>query len=176
MQQPDAPVLPLSAIRVDWTINARAATRRETTLEYAEALKAGAKFPPVTVFFDGTAYWLADGFHRYVAYQIAGLAEIPVEIRLGTPRAATLYSATANGLHGLRPTRSDKRKVIIRMLEDPEWARWSNQEIAQLCGAEPEAVDELRRTLDRFLANRAAGDAPAANLPVGERPLQQMAG
>jgi len=50
----------LSSIRVDWTINARAAMRRETALEYAEALKAGAKFPPVTVFFDGSTYWLAD--------------------------------------------------------------------------------------------------------------------
>ena len=56
MQQPDAPSLPLSSIRVDWTINARAAMRRETALEYAEALKAGAKFPPVTVFFDGMRY------------------------------------------------------------------------------------------------------------------------
>ena len=109
MQQPDAPSLPLSSVRVDWTINARAAMRRETALEYAEALKAGAKFPPVTVFFDGSVYWLADGFHRYVAYEIAGMAAIPVEIRLGTPRAAALYGAAANGLHGVRATRSDRR-------------------------------------------------------------------
>jgi hypothetical protein len=175
MQQPDAPLLPLSSICVDWTINARAAMRREMTLEYAEALKAGAKFPPVTVFFDGNAYWLADGFHRYVAYEIAGVVEIPVEIRLGTPRAAALYSAAANGLHGLRPTKSDRRKVIIRMLEDPEWTRWSNQQIASLCGAEPDTVDELRRTLDRFLAGRPAGGSPAAGGRL-EEPLPQMAG
>ena len=176
MQQPEAPSLPLSSIAVDWTINARAAMRRETTLEYAEALKAGAKFPPVTVFFDGTAYWLADGFHRYVAYEIAGIAEIPVEIRLGTPRAATLYSAAANGLHGLRPTKSDKRKAIIRLLEDPEWALWSNQQIATLCGAEPDTVGELRRTLDRFLASRPAGESPAAGVRMEGPPVQQMAG
>jgi hypothetical protein len=176
MQQPDAPLLPLSSIGIDWTINARAAMRREITLEYAEALKAGAKFPPVTVFFDGSAYWLADGFHRYVAYEIAGIVDIPVEIRLGTPRAAALYSAAANGLHGLRPTRSDRRKAIIRMLEDPEWARWSNQQIAALCGADPDTVHELRRTLDRFLANRPAGETPATGVRLEERPLPQMAG
>jgi hypothetical protein len=176
MQQPDAPLLPLSSISVDWTINARAAMRRETTLDYAEALKAGARFPPVTVFFDGNAYWLADGFHRYVAYEIAGIVEIPVEIRLGTPRAAALYSASANGLHGLRPTRSDKRKAIIRMLEDPEWTRWSNERIAALCGAEPDTVEELRRTLDRFRANRPAGESPATSVRREGSPVPQMAG
>ena len=176
MQHPDAPSLPLSTICVDWSINARAAMRREITLEYAEALKGGARFPPVTVFFDGSAYWLADGFHRYAAYEIAGIPDIPVEIRLGTPRAAALYSAKANGLHGLRPTKSDKRKAIIRMLEDPEWALWSNQQIASLCGAEPDTVDELRRTLVRFMANRSDGAPPAGNARRDGATLQQMAG
>ena len=53
--------------------------------------------------------------------EIAGIPDIPVEIRLGTPRAAALFSAKANGLHGLRPTKSDKRRAIIRMLEDPDY-------------------------------------------------------
>ena len=34
---------------------------------YAEAMKKGAVFPPVTVFYDGEEYWLADGFHRMSA-------------------------------------------------------------------------------------------------------------
>jgi hypothetical protein len=161
MQQLEVPSLPLSSIRVDWTINARASVRRETTLEYAEALKAGARFPPVVLFFDGEAFWLADGFHRYLAYEIAGIADIPVEIRLGTPRAAALYSAAANRLHGLRPSRSDRRKAVIRMLEDAEWARWSDQQIATLCGAAPDMVRDLRRALDRFVASRGPdGDGP----------------
>jgi hypothetical protein len=156
MQHLEAPSLPLSSISVDWTINARATVRRETILEYAEALKAGARFPPVIVFFDDTVFWLADGFHRYLAYEIAGIADIPVEIRLGTPRAASLYSAAANRLHGLRPTRSDRRKAVIRMLEDPEWTLWSDQQIASLCGTAPNIVRDLRRALNRVLANRGA--------------------
>jgi hypothetical protein len=160
MQQPEAPSLPLRSICIDWTINARAAMRREAALEFAAALKGGARFPPVTVFFDGDAFWLADGFHRYVAYEIAGIADVPVEIRLGTPRAAALHSATANNLHGLRPTRSDRRKSIVRMLEDPEWAQWSDRQIAALCGAEPAMVSELRRSLERVVANRLP-DGPA---------------
>ena len=49
LQQLEAPSLPLAAIRVDWAINARATVRREVSLDYAEALKAGAKFPPVII-------------------------------------------------------------------------------------------------------------------------------
>jgi hypothetical protein len=175
MQQPAAPSLPLSSICIDWAINARAAMRREAALAYAHALQAGAKFPPVTVFFDGDSFWLADGFHRYMAYEIAGIADVPVEIRLGTARAAALYSASANGLHGLRPTRSDKRKAIVRMLEDPEWALWSDQQIAALCGGNPATVGELRRTRDRVLANGPTGSA-AIEIPMAAEPSRRMAG
>ncbi len=32
--------------------------------EYAEAMQAGAQFPPITIFNDGEINWLADGYHR----------------------------------------------------------------------------------------------------------------
>jgi hypothetical protein len=79
-------------------------------------------------------------------------------------------------LHGLRPTKSDRRKAIIRLLEDPEWARWTNQQIAELCGAEPDMVDELRRTLDRFMAGRPTGAPPVAATPQESSPVPEMAG
>jgi hypothetical protein len=170
LQQFEAPSLPLTSIRVDWTINARASARREVSLDYAEALRAGAKFPPVIIFFDGETYWLADGFHRYLAYEIAGIRDIPVEIRLGTPRAAALFSVMANRLHGVRPTRSDRRRALVRILEDPEWTRWSDQQIALLCGAPPDMVRDLRRERDRFIASHPDGDyscsEPASAPPI----------
>ena len=160
MQKFEAPSLPLTSIRVDWTINARATIRREVSLDYAAALKAGAKFPPVIIFFDGETYWLADGFHRYVAYEIAGIPDISVEIRLGTLRTAALFAVTANRFHGVRPSRSDRRRAIVRLLEDPEWARWNDQQIASLCGAPSDMVRDLRRERDRFIASHPDGDYP----------------
>jgi nicotinamide riboside kinase len=37
--------------------------RKSSIPEEAEALQNGRGFLPVAVFFDGTIYWLADGFH-----------------------------------------------------------------------------------------------------------------
>ena len=69
--------------------------RTPTVTDYAEALTAGAIFPPVVVFSDGSAFWLADGFHRLKAHREAGLAEIACEVRDGTQRDAVLYSPRA---------------------------------------------------------------------------------
>jgi hypothetical protein len=39
-------------------------------------MAAGAVFPPVVVFFNEEEYWLADSFHRIIAANAVGLAEI----------------------------------------------------------------------------------------------------
>ena len=57
----------LEEIRIDGGTQARAKMNTATVEEYATALKEGVIFPPVVVFYDGTDYWLADGFNRYYA-------------------------------------------------------------------------------------------------------------
>jgi hypothetical protein len=57
--------LPLSAITVDPGLQTRASMNPETVAEYAEALTAGIRLPPVVVYRDDDgALLLADGFHR----------------------------------------------------------------------------------------------------------------
>ncbi len=45
----------------------------DVVLDYAEDMAAGATFPPVEVYYDGSIYWLADGYltqmDRYHAWQ-----------------------------------------------------------------------------------------------------------
>jgi uncharacterized ParB-like nuclease family protein len=57
-------------------------------VEYGEELEAGAKFPPVVVFYDGEKYWLADGYHRLAAHATAGKETIAAEVHEGTKRDA----------------------------------------------------------------------------------------
>lgn len=115
--------------------------------EYAEAMIAGDVFPPVTTFHDGAVYWLADGFHRVNAALRAGRETIEATVHQGTQRDAILWSISANATHGLRRTNEDKRRAVTRLLSDPEWAGWSNREIARRAAVDDKFVGTVRQAL-----------------------------
>lgn len=134
----------IADVRVNGGTQSRAAIDRGVVSEYADAIKGGARFPPITVYFDGVSYWLADGFHRYEAYALAQVYEVPADIRQGTQRDAILFSVGANASHGLRRTNDDKRRAVQTLLNDPEWAVWSNREIARQCQVDEKTVRRYR--------------------------------
>ena len=140
----------------------RAAGSDATIRDYAEALAAGATFPPVTVFHDGEAFFLADGFHRLEAHRLAGITEIIAEIHEGDARDAKLHAAGSNYAHGLQRTHADKRKAITTLLTDPEWKEWSDREIAKRTHVDHKTVAKLRREL--------SGDGVNGEIPM-ERKL-----
>jgi uncharacterized ParB-like nuclease family protein len=90
----------------------RARLCEETVKEYAEAMAAGAKFPPVIVFHDGTDYWLADGFHRLEAWKRNGVDSIKAEVKEGSRIDALKFAFCANNSHGLRMSNEDKRNAV----------------------------------------------------------------
>jgi len=136
--------LRLAQIRTDGGTQPRMSLNESTVAEYQEALTEGAKMPPVTVFHDGVDYWLADGFHRFFAHKNIGALDIQAEVHQGTKRDAILHSVGANASHGLRRTNEDKRKAVTTLLEDAEWVKWSDREIARQCGVSHEFVRQLR--------------------------------
>lgn len=139
--------LGLDKIRIDCGTQARAELNQEIVAEYAEAILAGANFPPVTVFFDGSTYYLADGFHRYMANKKAGSPGINADVVNGTLREAILHSLSVNNEHGLRRTNADKRKAVMTMLQDFEWTDWSDREIAKWCKVGHPLVGRIRDEL-----------------------------
>ena len=122
----DRESLPIALIKRDGGTQSRAKIYWETVQEYTEALLNGDKFPPIIVYYDGSEYWLADGFHRMDAYIACRQATIPVTIRQGTRRDAVLHSVGANATHGLRRTNQDKRRAVELLLLDDEWSEWSD--------------------------------------------------
>lgn len=139
--------LPLYKIRIDGGTQPRESIDDATVADYAEQLKAGVTFPAAVVFHDGTNYWLADGFHRRAAHAAAGIDEMPVDLRQGKQRDAVLYSVGANADHGIRRTNADKRRAVMRLLDDAEWSKWSDREIARRCGVSHQFVTNLRPSL-----------------------------
>ncbi len=135
----------------DITRDARCQSRVEMNIDvvadYAEAILAGATFPPITVFHDGQTHWLVDGFHRVAAAEQAGIPTIAADIRQGGIRDAELHAIGANATHGLRRTTADKRRAIEMLLEDPEWSKWSDSEIARRCVVDHKTVARIRGLL-----------------------------
>lgn len=136
--------VPIGAIRINGSTQSRVELSQVTIAEYTEAIRQGAELPPVVMFFDGADFWLADGFHRFHAHREAGAMEIAAEIRTGTQRDAVLYSVGANASHGLRRSNEDKRKAVVTLLSDPEWATWSNNAIAKACVVSDKTVAAYR--------------------------------
>ena len=148
--------LPFSKIRVDGGTQMRMGINVSTVAEYADAMRDGAKFPPPVVFYDGSQYWLADGFHRIEAYRrlVGALTQLDVEVRAGTRRDAILFAAGANARHGLQRTAADKQRSVRQLLEDEEWVKWSDREIARACNVGHQMVGSMRRSLADHLVQR----------------------
>lgn len=141
-------MLDISKIRRDGGTQSRVKIDEVTVSEYAEAMADPATvFPPVSVHFDGTNYWLADGFHRLAAYELFGRTDIPVNIVKGDQRSAILHSLRANATQGLRWTNQDKRRAVMTLLQDSEWSQWPQGNIAEHCRVSREFVNRVSREM-----------------------------
>ena len=115
--------------------------------EYAESIKDGAVFPPVTIYNDGTSNFLADGWKRIYAHQALGLDEIEANVIKGSWRDALRASARANKDHGERRNYQTIHNCVMVYLDDFEWAEWSDREIARDSGISHQTVGRIRKSL-----------------------------
>lgn len=178
-------MIEVAKIRRDGGTQSRAAINEDTVSEYAEAMaNPETVFPPITVYFDGKVYWLADGFHRLAAWERIGRTEVPCDVRQGDRRRAILHSVAANSAHGLRRSNEDKRRAVLTLLEDEEWSQWSDREIARRCAVSPPLVASVRsgltvnsysdepRTFTTKHGTQAA--MQTANIGAGSKPAQEV--
>lgn len=148
----------LEEIRIDGGTQIRTSINEEVVADYAERMENGDEFPPAIIYFDGSDNWLADGFHRYHANKKAGIMRMPCEIRSGTKRDAILYAVGANHANGMRRTNADKRRAVETLLNDPEWGKWSDRKIAELCAVSHPFVANVRASLETVTSDRTYTD------------------
>lgn len=117
--------------------------------EYADAMRAGADFPAVTVFRVGEQNVVVDGWHRVLAARQAQRPALEATVKTGTMREAILFSTAANATHGLRRTDADKRKAVLRLLNDDEWSKLSANQIAKIALVTQPFVSKLKRELGK---------------------------
>lgn len=161
----------LAEIRPDIDgVQARVDVDWDVVKDYAEAINNGDDFPPMTVFWDGSKFILADGFHRYWAYTHCDRPTERfdpakhVKVIEGTAHDAHVYACGANKGHGLRLNNDDKKRILTFMLNDEETNKWSNREIARHVGVGHTTVDKYRKereALDRRNAKKREDRASA---------------
>ena len=139
--------LQLKQIDIYGGTQARVATNDEAISAYAEAMEEGAQFPPVITFYDGSKFWLADGFHRYLAAQRNEYDSISAEVREGSRTDALRHSLGANATNGIYRSNADKRNATEIALE--EWPEMSNSVIAELCKVSPDLVRRCRNQMEK---------------------------
>jgi hypothetical protein len=123
--------LPVASIRKDGQTQHRIETNSGLIAEYAELMLDGAVFPPLRVWWDGSDYWLSDGFQRLAAAESLGAPEIEAEVRHGSLLDAQWDSYSANAVHGARRTAAETRNIIQLALLHPNAKALTNVQIAK---------------------------------------------
>lgn len=140
--------LPLDRIRTDGGTQPRLGIDYDVAYGYGDLMAEGVRFPPVTVFYDGENYWLADGFHRYHAAFAQEMAEIAAEVIQGTIEDAQWFSFGANKAHGLMRSNEDKQRAVKAALQHPKCAGLSDLQVAKHCGVSRSTVQAWRNKLE----------------------------
>lgn len=135
-------------IRIDGGTQPRKEINYNVVKDYAEAMREGKVFPPVTVFFDGAEYWLADGFHRYHATKSNATTTIEADVHQGSVEDAREYSYGANKDRGLSMSSDDYKEIIRKMLPDPRYKDWTQSRIAKHVGVTEMFVSRVKASME----------------------------
>jgi transposase-like protein len=146
--------LPLATLSFDESIQVRVAIDDAIVDDYTDYMQAGAVFPPITVFTDGRAYYLADGYHRLRAAQRCEQRTIAAEVHEGTQHDALWCALGANRTNGQRLNDGDKTRAVTLALTT--WPTKVNREIARQVGCSASLVSKVVQDIAK-----TTGGAPA---------------
>lgn len=149
-------LIEISKLRRDGGTQPRVKINFDTAYEYGDEMKAGVKFPPVAAFYDGTDYWLADGFHRVEGAFSADFDQIECDVHQGTLEDAQWYSFGVNKAHGLRRTNEDKQRAVKAALAHPKADGMSDEKIARHCGVSRQTVLQYRHEIKPTCQNHTS--------------------
>jgi uncharacterized ParB-like nuclease family protein len=137
----------LEKINIFGGTQARLKTNDDAVESYAEEMMRGVVFPPIEVYFDGSTYWLADGFHRFLATKRNGTATIAAQVQPGGRTEALRHALGANSTNGVYRTNGDKRNAVEIALE--EWPELANTVLAEICKVSAELVRTCRLQMQK---------------------------
>ncbi len=138
-----------------------------TVDDYFRALKAGEELPEGHVFEDPETneVFLADGRHRIEARINFNETEIAMHVHKGTLDDAIWFATQAAKRHGLRMTKSDKRKAVNRAWDCSRGKGLSARKIAEHCGVShtfARAIQKERQEKEERAKRKPSDSEPSA--------------
>ena len=159
----------IKKIRIDGGTQMRVTMSPEHIGGLKEAIsEMGETLPPMRCCFDGSEYWLVDGFHRYHAYSQLGYKTVEVEWTEGSQQDAIIASFGVNNDHGLPRDRSTKRRIVEMAISHPNFIKASNKVIAAACAVsdtfvaamrDPEVREKQQKKVLKHFAKKIAENA-----------------
>jgi hypothetical protein len=161
----------LQDITIDADMQSRDSVDEAIVNQYAECMQEGSKFPPVTIHTDGETNWLTDGFKRYYASLKNGYEDIEVVIHKGSRRDAEKFSWGVNDKHGQPRSLATKRLIVMKVLDDPEYADQLDREIARVTNLSHTFIANMRKELKK--PHPVKTEKPVKLNTVVEAPLEE---
>lgn len=128
------------------TVRVRVKASRTTIEEYAAAMTAGAKFPPIVCYRDADgSLLLSDGAHRLSAVRKIGGTTIAARIMSGSKRDCLIHAVASASEFGLRFSTKDKRHQIELFISS--YPKMKDREIGRAIGVDGKTVAAHRERL-----------------------------
>jgi hypothetical protein len=138
---------------------------RDVAMVYAQAMKAGAIFPPVVGYFNGASIILVDGNHRFAGAESAGAEVIAVyvlDLNSGAPSINDMVASANATLNGLGATDEERIRHAISRVD----GGMSVTNAARMCGVKDSTLknnldaERVVRHSERFGLGRQARQIP----------------
>ena len=137
--------LKIKNIRIDGDTQVRVELNQAHVNSLTDDIERGDELPPILVYYDGSDYWLVEGFHRYFAAIAAGKEVIQCQLENGSRDTAIWDALPANRTYGLRRTNADIANACRMAVRHPRAAEMTDRDIASHLGVSHTTVANYRK-------------------------------
>jgi hypothetical protein len=155
-------VLPLAELVGDERLMRPEGLDAAHVLRLREAIRGEESLPRLEVWQVGDKKCVADGYHRYAAYDAEGKAEVPCYLTVGTWEECLLAAAAANGEPRGLPRSAEYKRHQVRTALTAAPKR-TDRAIAGHCRVCPTLVGKVRAEME------SEGTVPAVEATVDGR-------
>lgn len=160
----------LNKIKVDEELYPRSQVVWQVYYDYAESMKTGAKFPPITLALHRRRLILVDGLHRIEAYKLRKKKTIQAEIHTGWSYDRIFEEAVRRNIqHGKALSPYEKRRIALKLRH----MRYSLKDVSKLIQV---PFDKLEDFIGQRMISATTGKDLIGREIIVKNPLKHLAG